>query len=68
MGLNNCYYQNKEDGTCFHVDNMTPECHFDVCPRPNYLCPKPMQGDNGTIKDCVRNGNCGCIHGSKIKA
>lgn len=28
-----CGHKCKEDGTCAHPDNMTPECHIGACPR-----------------------------------
>lgn len=26
-------------------------------------CPFPWTGDNGTIKDCIVKGHCGCVYG-----
>lgn len=23
-------------------------------------CPYPLPGDNGTVKDCISKGHCGC--------
>jgi hypothetical protein len=28
-----CEYQDREDGTSSHPDNMTPECHEYCCPK-----------------------------------
>lgn len=30
-----CPYIDKDDGTCKHLGNTTPECHYDACPMPD---------------------------------
>ena len=29
-------------------------------------CPRPIDDDDGTQKQCIANGHCGCIFGPKL--
>ncbi len=38
--IEDCKYQDKEDGTCTHDGQVTPECHVFACPRLHPLIEK----------------------------
>lgn len=53
-----CGLPDGHDGPHQYAETNKIVIYSNLCPVNR--CPYPSPGDDGTIKQCVANGNCGC--------